>query len=247
MIRSTVAVAAAVMALAACSPRPALVIVGDSTASPQPAELHPLTGWGVAFPCHAKPPLVVRNHAVGGQSSESYRATLWWEVRRRLGPGDTLLIEFGRNDQSKLPPRFATPQRYQQNLVAMVTEARAAGATPVILTPVARYVWRDGQPVDDLALYSAAARAAAQETGAPLIDVNALLRRHMGATGEQGAARYYVLTKRLRGGDQRPASDPDRTHLTVEGAALVATIVAQELAKIDAPSAGLVSAACKAA
>jgi hypothetical protein len=62
---------------------------------------------------------------------------------------------------------------FPENLKAYVAEARAAGATPVLVTPLSRRQFKDGKLVDDLIPWADAVRAVAAETGTPLVDLNA--------------------------------------------------------------------------
>ena len=77
---------------------PTIFLLGDSTVADQSRE--PYSSWGQMFTALFKPTVAVANHA---QSGETFRDSL---ARRRidkilsqLQPGDTVLLQFGHNDQ----------------------------------------------------------------------------------------------------------------------------------------------------
>lgn len=150
-----------------------IILVGDSTTAVG-------SGWGSAF-CsyrvtHA---LACLNLARGGRSTFSYRAEGSWDIA--LGEMKTpgyahvwVLIQFGHNDQPGKPGRSTDlATEFPANLRRYVAEARAAGAIPVLVTPLTRRMWKDGALDRDLDPWADAVRAVAVEMHVPLIDLNA--------------------------------------------------------------------------
>lgn len=85
--------------------------------------------------------VVVANLADSGESSQSYLdAPVFFDaLEARLAPGDVVLLQFGHNDKT------TTAEAYRANLTEMVERVRAAGAEPVLVSPVARRRYtRDG-------------------------------------------------------------------------------------------------------
>ena len=75
---------------------PTIFIIGDSTVEDNKP---PFRGWGWALPEHVREGVQVRNHALSGRSSRSFREEgLFEPVERDLAAGDMLLIQFGHND-----------------------------------------------------------------------------------------------------------------------------------------------------
>jgi len=153
-----------------------LVLVGDSTTAVQ-------GGWGGAF-CdrHVTSFLTCTNLARGGRSTYNYRAEGSWDIalhEMRAGPFDAVyvLVQFGHNDQPGKPGRSTDlATEYPDNLRRYVAEIRAAGARPVLVTPLTRRQFEDGVLIDDLAPWAEATRVVARELDVPLVDLHARSR-----------------------------------------------------------------------
>src|SRR6185312_11290883 len=61
----------------------------------------------------------------------------WQEMLTGMKAGDYLFIQFGINDGTATCPRHVGSARYRELLGVMVNAAKARGARPVLLTPVA--------------------------------------------------------------------------------------------------------------
>jgi lysophospholipase L1-like esterase len=112
---------------------------------------------------------------------------------------------------------------------------RAAGATPVLLTPVARRRFVDGRIVDTHGAYDDAVRALAASAGAPLIDLGADSMALVSSAGEEGSKRLFL---HLAAQDvvAYPQGVQDDTHFSEAGARAVARLVAMRLATLDTPA-----------
>jgi lysophospholipase L1-like esterase len=215
-------------AAAAQDERPALLLVGDSTLAPQ-------TGYGDALCQRVHPALACLNLGRGGRSTSSYRAEgLWDRVLARLRSGQAdlrsgqpglarhVLIQFGHNDQPGKPGRSTDlATEYPANLARFVDEVRAAGGTPVLMTPLTRRSFRDGKLQDDLAPWAEAMRAVARQRSVPLVDVHAATQAQVQALGEAEADRLAMAPPGIEGFD--------RTHLGERGACVTAQTVVQAL------------------
>lgn len=153
-----------------------IVLVGDSTTAVQ-------GGWGGTF-CdrHVASFLACTNLARGGRSTYNYRAEGSWDIalhEMRAGPFDAVyvLVQFGHNDQPGKPGRSTDlATEYPDNLRRYVADIRAAGAHPVLVTPLTRRQFEDGVLIDDLAPWAEATRAVARELDVPLVDLHARSR-----------------------------------------------------------------------
>ncbi|MER2176118.1 MAG: rhamnogalacturonan acetylesterase [Stenotrophomonas maltophilia] len=236
-----------------------IVLVGDSTTAVQ-------GGWGPAFCArHVTSFLTCTNLARGGRSTYNYRAEGSWTLAeaemRTPGYATTwVLVQFGHNDQPGKPGRSTDLQReFPDNLRRYVREIRAAGAQPVLLTPLTRRQFADGVLIDDLAPWAEAVRTVAREMEVPLVDLHARSRAVVQALGPvaamplaQAAATPAQVSAALGGttvGAAPVAGAPvvqnnavtepmgqaklafDYTHLGPDGAALFATLVTEELAR----------------
>ena len=153
-----------------------IVLVGDSTTA-----VH--GGWGGAF-CdrHVASFLACTNLARGGRSTYNYRAEGSWDIavhEMRAGPFEAVyvLVQFGHNDQPGKPGRSTDlATEYPDNLRRYVADIRAAGAHPVLVTPLTRRQFEDGVLIDDLAPWAEATRAVARELDVPVVDLHARSR-----------------------------------------------------------------------
>ena len=235
-----------------------IILIGDSTMAPH-------SGWGSAF-CgkHVKSSVACLNLGRGGRSTRSYRAEGSWDIALAEArvPGYRaryVLIQFAHNDQSSKPERWTDEKtEFPANLRRFVTEVRAAGAVPVLLTPLTRRMFRDGKLDNNLASWSDEVRKVAAEMKVPLIDLNA---RSAAAVSKLGAVEATKLAQEppdpkeleaARSGTTlppkpAPQNDPppppgtqgpratvvrkfDYTHVGEAGADLFARLVAQDLA-----------------
>src|SRR3954471_16728735 len=166
-----------------------IILVGDSTTQVG-------SGWGGSFCAyHVTSFLACLNLGRGGRSSGSYRAEGSWDVA--LGEMRTsgyrnvwVLIQFGHNDQPGKPGRSTDlATEFPANLARYVDEARAAGAIPILVTPLSRRIFRNGRLDNDLEPWAAAIRKVAAQKHVPLIDLNADSAAAIAAMGEGAADR----------------------------------------------------------
>ena len=167
-----------------------IILVGDSTTAV-------IGGWGPSFCAdHVTSFVACVNLARGGRSSGSYFAEGSWDLAlaEMSTPGFVatyVLIQFGHNDQPGKPGRSTDlATEFPANLRRYVAETRARGAVPVRVTPLTRRQFVDGQVQNDLEPWAAAIRGVAQETGAPLVDLNASSVAAVQAMGPAMAARF---------------------------------------------------------
>lgn len=196
-----------------------IAMIGDSTMSSYanpPKDKPTLTGWGQVFGECFNDRVTVLNHAQSGRSSKSFLREGRWEPVLREKP-DFVFIQFGHNDQPNKGDRATDPNGdFQDNLRKYIDEARAAGATPILVTPVARRLFENGKAATTLTPYADAMKSVAAEKKAPLVDLHAASFSLFNELGDAGSAE---LT----------ASANDRTHFSRKGALVIAKLVAKQL------------------
>lgn len=206
-------------------------IFSDSTASDYPTSRAPRTGWGQVL--REVSGRDVRNHAVSGMSTQSLLDSGHLDAcLPQVRPGDLVLVGFGHND-AKPDERYASVSRgYPANLRRVLLAARARGAQPVLITPVARRSFADGHAQTTHGGYPAAVRRLAAECAVPLIDLTSLTRSSWEAAGEEGSKAYFL---HLAAGQWvgYPDGERDDTHLSASGARVVAEIVTRELIRLE--------------
>src|SRR6266700_73348 len=150
-----------------------IILEGDSTMA-----IH--NGWGPGFCANVAREVTCRNMAINGRSSGSYRAEgSWAKVMEALKHNqdykDTyVLIQFGHNDQPGKPGRSTDlATEFPVNMKRYVDEVTAAGATPVLVTPLTRRTFKDGKLEDGLGPWTDAVKQVAAAAHVRLLDLHA--------------------------------------------------------------------------
>lgn len=206
-----------------------IALIGDSTVCSYP-EKGRLRGWGQLLPEFLAPGVKVLNEALSGASTKTFPSERWAKVC--AAKPDYILIQFGHNDSHAKgkPESTDAATDYRDNLRRYVREAREAGAEPVLVTPVRRRTFRDdGKLTNELAPYSDAMKAVAQELKVKVVDLHETSGELYNRLGEAGSTGF---TLNFRDNADRPGA-PDRTHFVEEGARAMARLVADDLRGID--------------
>jgi len=241
------AIATLALALLAAAPIEAqpvrVILVGDSTLATR-------SGYGDALCQRFRPDVACINLARGGRSSGSFRAEgLWDRVQDLLREGSTayrasyVLIQFGHNDQPGKPGRSTDlATEFPVNMARYITEVKALGGVPVVLTPLTRRSFRAGVLQNDLRPWAESSIEVAVAQQAPLLDLNALSYAAVQAMGEEEADTLAMAPKPAVGVPALPSSQSeragaanpifDRTHLGDKGARVFSALVAQELVRL---------------
>lgn len=222
---------------------PTVFIVGDSTARNQ-ADL----GWGDHFAHFFDTSRInVANRAIAGRSSRSYiREGAWDRVLAQMKPGDFVLLQMGHNDGGQLDgpkPRGSlkglgdesqqvtlmngqveTVHTYGWYMRKYIADARAKGATPLLLSLTIRNIWRAGpdgqQHIERDMGYDAELKQLSAEEHVPYIDMSDIEADRLEAMGPEKTALLFPR---------------DHTHTSAEGAELVAQCVVQALERAHSP------------
>lgn len=199
-------------------PKLRIALVGDSTVTPG-------AGWGNGLQAYLSPDVEVINLSMGGRSSKSFRDEGRWEPALALKP-DYVLIQFGHNDQPGKGPERETDAKttFLDNMKRYATEARAAGAKPVLVTSLVRRNFKGDSIASSLTDYVEATKKAAVETNTPLLDLHQLSLEKCNSLGQAECERLSP-----RGADGKI----DTTHLKSTFSTLIGQIVATELGKLE--------------
>ena len=207
------------LAALACSAQTPITLVGDSTVAEG-------GGWGPGFRAALAGKAEVRNLARNGRSSKSFRGEGAWKPAID-GSAKYILIQFGHNDcPGKGPERETIPATtYRANLLQCINDARAAGATPVLVTSIVRRNFTSENKIkaDCLVPYVEQTRQLAAETQTPLLDMYTLTRELSERIGPAGSDTLGATTA---------DGKPDRTHLSPKGQQEIGAIAAREFLKL---------------
>lgn len=214
-------------------------LVGDSTMSDKRVTPpYPERGWGQLLPLYMQDPTMIENHAINGRSTKSYILEgSWKKVLAALRPGDWVIIQFGHNDgNKKSPERYADPHsEYPDNLRRMVKEVRAAGANPILATPIIQRQFDEhGKILDTHGAYPNAVRRVATEEAVPLLELYGLTRELVASYGEENSKKLFL---HIAPGEYEdlPQGRTDNTHLSAIGASRVAELAAAEFRRLKLP------------
>lgn len=197
-----------------------IVLVGDSTVTDH-------AGWGLGFKQFLAPGKVeLINTAQGGRSSLSFMREGRWTNALALR-GDYYLIQFGHNNEPGKPGRSTDMATFVANMKQYVDDARAIGATPVLVTPLTRRQWdkqHPGKIKSSLAPYAVEVRHIAAEKNVPLVDLQARSIELCESLGPEKCLEFSPLKTNAEG---RVAYDG--THLNEQGHVMFARLVVDEL------------------
>src|SRR6266496_3398271 len=222
-------------------PQPTLFIIGDSTVKNSSEGLQ---GWGDPIAAlFDQTRIKVVNRARGGRSSRTFQTEgLWDQVLAELKPGDFVLMQFGHNDggavndasraRGSLPgtgeeteeidnlvtKKHERVHTYGWYMRKFVSDTRAKGATPIVLSQIPRNIWRNGKVERAANTYGGWSAEVAKSQGAFFIDLNESVAKQYEAIGQEKVGKEYFLT--------------DHTHTTRLGARLNAEAVASGIREL---------------
>jgi lysophospholipase L1-like esterase len=154
-----------------------------------------------------------------------------------IKPGDFVLMQFGHNDGSplddakaraslkgnsdesrvvtnKVSGKVETVHTYGWYMRKYIADAKAKGATPIVLSLVPRKIWKDGKVVRGTKDYALWAAESARVEGVPFVDLNDIVARHYEELGQEKVNGLFA---------------DDHTHTNPEGAKLNAESVVEGL------------------
>ncbi|HSU55972.1 MAG TPA: rhamnogalacturonan acetylesterase [Candidatus Dormibacteraeota bacterium] len=225
------------------SSRPTLFLIGDSTVK---NGTKGQVGWGqVIAPWFDQAKITVTNRALGGRSSRTYlNEGLWSKVLADVKPGDFVLMQFGHNDGGPLTGGRAraslkgngdetqdvanngtneTIHTYGWYMRKYISDTKAKGATPIVLSLVPRNIWKEGKVARAANDYGKWAAEAAKAQGVQFVDLNEIIARHYEEAGQKKVQEEYFGTE-------------DHTHTLQAGAEANAASVVEGIKELkDCP------------
>jgi lysophospholipase L1-like esterase len=197
-------------AAAATADRRALFVAGDSTVCDQTDTDY--AGWAQMLPALFDYPIDVANLADSGESAVSFSrsAAMWGVINNGLASGDWVLIQFGHNDTNDAAGAF------HDSITTMVTQAKAKGAHPVLVSPPARATFT-GQTLSAQFAYGwgtvpVVMQQVATEQNVPYIDLTTVTTAWYNQMGPNGWQAYHAL-------------GTDKTHTNRAGATAIAAFL----------------------
>jgi lysophospholipase L1-like esterase len=195
-----------------------IAIIGDSTVCDYP-KTRAERGWGQFIGEQFNDGAVtVINLAASGRSTKTFIKEGRWRKTLDQKP-DYILIQFGHNDSHAPDRPEATDAAtdYKNYLRRYIDEARAAAATPILVTPMVRRTFgADGKLKDELQRYADAMKEVGTEKKVPVIDLHTSSKRLVEQLGPEASAGMAN-------------KQGDATHFNEKGARAMADLVMKEL------------------
>ncbi|MCW3061079.1 MAG: rhamnogalacturonan acetylesterase [Capsulimonas sp.] len=226
-----------------CAEKPTLYLIGDSTVK---ANMAGGQGWGeVIDKSFDASKIHVENDALAARSSRTFFTEgLWAAVEAKLKPGDFVLMQFGHNDlgvpsesyraslhgvgaetqdvTNQQTSKPETVHTYGWYMTKFVTDAKAHGAMPIIVSPVPRDKWTADKVVRNAGQYGEWSADVAKTENVPFLDLNSIVADKYDALGKDKVTDLYFL--------------PDLTHTKPAGAKVNAESVVEGIKALkDSP------------
>ncbi|MCD0468900.1 rhamnogalacturonan acetylesterase [Flavobacterium sp. JAS] len=218
---------------------PTIYTIGDSTmANKKDPERNPEHGWAQVLGSFFKENITLENKAVNGRSTKSFiNEKRWDSIYKKLKKGDYVFIEFGHNDEKiEDSTRYTNPHTaYRYNLIRFVKETRAKGATPILLSSIARRNFNEkGVLVPTHGDYPLETRLVAQEYKVAFIDLEYFTELLEESYGPEKSKQLHLHFK--AGENSYYEKDKaDDTHLSLKGATAIAQIVINQIKLLEDP------------
>ena len=170
---------------------PTVYIAGDSTVVDQDKE--PWAAWGQMLPNFVTDKISIANNAESGETIKSFVGERRYaKIMSTIKKGDYLMIQFAHNDMKGGPGNVPIPE-YKQIMTRFITEAKAKGATTILVTAMNRRNFdADNKINQTLGEYPQATRDVAAEQHVGLIDLNAMSKTLYEAMGPDGTLKAFV-------------------------------------------------------
>lgn len=201
--------------------------IGDSTVAYNKINTYPQTGMSQGLLRYLADGVTLVSLAKNGRSTKSFLDEgQFAPAERGMRAGDFLFIQFGHNDEKKQDPaRYTDPQTaFRDNLRVFVRAARARGAYPVLITPIARRLFDESGAflAGSHGAYPEAVRAVGREEGVAVADLTARTEAYLAALGDGPSKPLYMWPK-------------DNSHLKPDGAVRMAGFLCDELRRFGSP------------
>ncbi|MCR4882136.1 MAG: hypothetical protein K6A68_01065 [Clostridiales bacterium] len=198
---------------------PTWYLCGDSTMANYPETAFPMTGWGQMLQSLLSENIFVENCAICGRSSKSFLAEKWLSyIEICLREGDKLIISFSHNDEKKDPLRYTSPfGTFPDYLSLYIDAARAHGAEPVLVTPIARrHFDASGRLLATHGDYPESMRKLAVNRGVRLVDLEKGTMEILQNMSDEESRKLYCHVP--KGHPNYPDGAADNSHLHRRGA-----------------------------
>ena len=236
--------------------KPTIFIASDSTVQTYDQVYYPQTGWGQTLhnffgdlveerecedclysqaQTYETVNVIVENRAIGGRSSKSFiDEGKLDDLLEDVKPGDYVFVQWGHNDATaSRPNRYVSSEDFEKWINVYIDGALQRGATPVLVTPVARYSYStnaDGTLdsfQSNFEAYRQVMLKVSQERQVALIDLTQRSIALCNSFGIEGSKSLFLFVEPGEYEGNYAGGANDSTHLQYYGAYKFAQCVAQ--------------------
>ncbi len=213
---------------------PTIFLCGNSTVVDNDNE--PWASWGQMLPRFFDENVAIANHAESGLSANTFVGGKRLDkIVSQLKRGDYVFVEFGHNDQKQKGPGKGAYYEFSFYIKQFIDQARAKGATPVLVTPTRRRQFdNNGQVKDTHEDFPAAIRDIAARENVAVIELQEMTKTLIEAMGEEESKHLFVHYPAGTWPGQS-TEFKDNTHFNPFGAYEVAKCVIEGMKQANLP------------
>ncbi len=146
-------------------------------------------------------------------------------IADKLQAGDYVVIQFGINDVN-----YSTEDFFASNMKKMVSDVRAKGANPIIMSPIRRLYYDSPTQIhNSYRGYPALNQKLATELNVPFIDMSEMVANYMISVGERYAAQFIFNYATKAEYSNLGSDQTDQVHLQMNGANAFGRIITEQM------------------
>ena len=215
---------------------PTVYLASDSTVQTYDSYWKPQAGWGQMINKFFTDDVKIDNRAIGGRSSRSFISEGRLDViLSEIKPGDYLLLQWGHNDATYTrPERYVSEADFPAYIKMYVDGVRQRGATPVLVTPVARRSFDTATGIFNISFggYRQKMMELSQSMKVPLIDLGLKSKLFLDNFGAEGSKSIFLhVPAGIYGAF--PNGSADDTHYQEFGAIQMARLVSEGVKELN--------------
>ncbi len=146
-------------------------------------------------------------------------------IAEKLQAGDYVVVQFGINDVN-----YSTEEFFASNMKKLVSDVRAKGAYPIIMSPIRRkYYDSPTQIHNSYRGYPALNQKLSEELNVPFIDMSEMVANYMISVGERYAEQYVFNYASKSEYSNLGSDQTDAVHLQMNGANAFGRIITEQM------------------
>ena len=146
-------------------------------------------------------------------------------IADKLKAGDYVVVQFGINDVN-----YSTEDFFAANMKKLVSDVRAKGAYPIIMSPIRRLYYDSPTQIhNSYRGYPALNQKLSEELNVPFIDMSEMVANYMISVGEQYAAQFIFNYATKSEYSNLGSDQTDAVHLQMNGANAFGRIITEQM------------------